>query len=51
MAREQLNFIRDAIVSGASTLAEVQELTGNTYNTLSTAFSRLDDDASPAGRL
>jgi citrate lyase beta subunit len=34
MAHEQLNFIRNAIISGAATLAEVEELTGNTYNTL-----------------
>jgi citrate lyase beta subunit len=39
MAHEQLNFIRDAIISGTATLAEVEELTGNTYNSFSTAFS------------
>jgi len=43
MAREQLNLIRNAIISGAATLAEVEELTGNTYNTLSTALSRADE--------
>ena len=43
MAREQLNIIRDAIISGAATLVEVEELTGNTYRTLSTTFSRIDE--------
>jgi citrate lyase beta subunit len=43
MAHEQLNYIRDAIVSGAATLAEVEELTGDTYSSLSTAFSRIDE--------
>ena len=43
MAHEQLNFVRDAIISGSATLAEVEELTGNPYNTLSAALSRNDD--------